>query len=112
MAKRVVKKGEAPKVEVVVANLPMEEVKLEWRMTEHPNGMVEWTQPKATEDSRDLSIHWYNETTGWTATIEKLSSTVSHFRTADEAKEFCAGIVRHRRTPKARKAAARRAAAS
>ena len=112
MARKVVKKGEAPKVEVVVANLPQEEVKLAWKLTEHPNGMREWTQPRATEDSRDLSIHWYNETWGHTVSIDRVMSTVSHFTTTEEAMAFCEGIVRGRRTPKARKAAARKAAAS
>ena len=112
MAKKVVKKGEAPKVVVVVANLPQEEVKLEWRMKEHPSGMREWTQPRATEDSRDLSIHWYNETWGHTVSIDRVSSTVSHFTTSEEAMTFCTEIVRARRMPKARKADARRAAAS
>jgi hypothetical protein len=112
MAKKVVKKGEAPKVEVKVTNLPQEEVKLTWKMTEHSNGMREWTQPRATEDSRDLSIHWYNETWGHTVTIDRVMSTVSHFATTEEAMTFCEGIVRGRRTPKARKSAARQAASS
>ena len=112
MAKKVVKKGEAPKVVVVVANLPQEEVKLVWRMKEHPSGMREWTQPKATEDSRDLGIHWYNETWGHTVSIDRVSSTVSHFTTPEEAMAFCTEIVRERRMPKARKAAARQAASA
>jgi hypothetical protein len=112
MAKKVIKKGEAPKVEVTVTDLPQEEVKLTWKMTEHPNGMREWTQPRATEDSRDLTIHWYNETTGHTVSIDSLSSTVSHFETPESAMDFCAGVVKYRRTPKVRKAAARRAAAT
>ena len=112
MAKKVVKKGEAPKVEVKVADLPQEEVKLTWKLTEHPNGMREWTQPRTTQDSRDLSIHWYNETWGHTVSIDRVSSTVSHFTTTEEAMTFCTEIVRARRMPKARKAAARRAAAS
>jgi len=112
MAKKVVKKGEAPKVEVKVANLPQEEVKLTWKLTEHSNGMREWTQPRATQDSKDLSIHWYNETTGHTVSIDSLNSTVSHFETPESAMDFCTGIVSYRRTPKARKSAARRAAAS
>ena len=112
MAKKVVKKGKAPKVVVVVANLPQEEVKLEWRMKEHPSGMREWTQPRATEDSRDLSIHWYNETWGHTVSIDRVSSTVSHFTTPEEAMTFCAEIVKARRMPKARKAAARQAASA
>jgi len=112
MAKKVVKKGEAPKVEVVVADIPAQEVKLTWKMREHPSGMREWTQPEATQDSRDLSIHWYNETWGHTVTIDRVMSTVSHFATTEEAMTFCEGIVRGRRTPKARKSAARQAASS
>ena len=112
MAKRVIKKGEAPKVEVVVAAVEPQEVKLKWKMREHPSGMREWTQPEATEDSRDLSIHWYNETWGHTVSIDRASSTVSHFTTPEEAMAFCEGIVRSRRTPKARKTAARQAASA
>lgn len=112
MAKRVIKKGEAPKVEVVVADLPQEEVKLQWKMKEHPSGMREWTQPSATEDSRDLSIHWFNDVWGHTVSIDSARSTVSHFATREQAMDFCAEIVRRRRTPKPRRGAARRAASS
>lgn len=112
MVRKVVKKGEAPKVEVVVAEQQPQEVKLTWKMREHDSGMREWTQPRATEDSRDLSIHWYNETWGHTVTIDRVMSTVSHFATTEEAMTFCEGIVRGRRTPKARKSAARQAASS
>ena len=110
MARKVVKRGDAPKVEVTVKAVEPQEVNLKWKIKEHPNGMREWTQPSATEDSRDLSIHWYNETWGHTVSIDRVNSTVSHFATTEEAMAFCEGIVRSRRTPKARKAAARRAA--
>ena len=112
MAKRVIKKGEAPKVEVVVAAVEPQEVKLKWKMREHPSGMREWTQPEATEDSRDLSIHWFNEVWGHTVSIDSARSTVSHFATREQAMDFCAEIVRRRRTPKPRRSAARRAASS
>jgi hypothetical protein len=112
MARKVIKKGEAPKVEVVVADIPAQEVGLTWKEREHPSGMREWTQKEATEDSRDLSIHWFNDVWGHTVTIERAMSTVSHFATSEQAMAFCVEIVRGRRTPKARKAAARRAASS
>jgi hypothetical protein len=92
MAKRVIKKGEAPKVKVVVANLPQEEVKLTWKMREHPSGMREWTQPEATQDSRDLSIHWFNEVWGHTVSIDRATSTVSHFATSEQAMALQVGM--------------------
>jgi len=100
MAAKRVKKGEAPKVETVVAKAAVPEVKLEWKMKHHEaSGLTEWVQTKAVPESRDLSVHTFNERFGWSLSIERSLSAMSGFRTAEEAISEAEAIVRHRRSP-------------
>jgi hypothetical protein len=99
MAKKVTKTGEAPKVETIKAAKPLREVKLEWKMSTYDNGLVEWRQTKAVPESRDLSVHTFNERFGWTLSIERSLSAMSGFRTAEEAISEAEAIVRHRLSP-------------
>lgn len=100
MAKKVSKKGEAPRVETITAAQPTREVKLEWKVTKYDNGLVEWRQTKAIPESRDLSIHTYNERDGWAVSCESSMSTSYGFKTPEAAMRECEEVVRFRLTPK------------
>lgn len=111
MKKRTIKKGEAPKVETVVAEAAVPKVKLEWKMKHHEaSGLTEWVQSKAVPESRDLSVHTFNAAHGWTLTIEKSMSAMSRFTSAEAAIAAAEEIVRYRLAPQ--KARSRRAAAT
>ena len=99
MARKVTKKGEAPKVETIVAATQPQEVKLEWKMSKYDNGLVEWRQTKAVPESRDLSIHTFNERDGWCVTSEVSRSSMYGYKTPEDAMRECEAIVRHRLSP-------------
>lgn len=110
MKKRTIKKGEAPKVETVVAEAAVPKVKLEWKMRHHEaSGLTEWVQSKAVPESRDLSVHTFNAAHGWTLTIESSMAAMSRFRTAEAAIEEAEEIVRFRLRPRPRRSGQRTA---